>query len=158
MNKNGFLLAEETLKTILAVIAIGFLVYFLISLYFSIQTSQKLGQARETLPLLMNETRTGKTSANIYSPSGWFLGIWPHAVETGILFFKKIEIQKPKTCSNLGLVSCICLCEKDSGASCDDKGVCQNSEGFLIDGNSIRIDNPPIVINIDQVNKILKKG
>ncbi|KKK68866.1 hypothetical protein LCGC14_2939740, partial [marine sediment metagenome] len=35
MKKKGFLLAEETLKMILAVIAIGFLAFFLTSLYFN---------------------------------------------------------------------------------------------------------------------------
>ncbi|MDZ4226745.1 MAG: hypothetical protein U1B79_01390, partial [Candidatus Pacearchaeota archaeon] len=107
MNKNGFLLAEETLKLIIAVIAIGFLAYFLMSLYFSARTSQKLEQARDTLPFIMNETKAGKTSADVYNPKNWWLRT----------FFKEREIQFPKTCSNLGLASCICLCEKNSAES-----------------------------------------
>ena len=40
MNRKGFLLAEETLKIILALIAITFLVYFLVSLYmFGVEKS-----------------------------------------------------------------------------------------------------------------------
>lgn len=34
-NKKGFLLANETLKIIIAVICIGFLIYFLAMLYLS---------------------------------------------------------------------------------------------------------------------------
>ena len=158
MNKHGFLLAEETLKLIISVIAIGFLAYFLVSLYFSARTSQELEQAKETLPFLMNETIAGRTSADIYNPKGWLLGSWPHVVEKGILFFKEREMQLPKTCSNLGLTSCICLCEKDSAESCDNDGICLNNEGFLIEGSSIKIENPPLNINIDQTNKILKKA
>ena len=41
-NKKGFLLAEETLKIILAVIAIGFLAYLLFSIYKSGSDSKNL--------------------------------------------------------------------------------------------------------------------
>ena len=34
-NKGGFLLAEETLKIVIALIALTFLIYFLMSLYFA---------------------------------------------------------------------------------------------------------------------------
>lgn len=158
MNKHGFLLAEETLKLVIAVIAIGFLAYFLMSLYFSAKTSKELEQARETLPFLMNETRLGRASVDIYNPKDWFLGTWPHEVEKEILFFKEKEIQFPKTCSNLGLNPCICFCEEDSAESCDNEGICLDNEGFLIEGNSIKIENPPVIINIDQTNKILRKA
>jgi len=157
-NKKGFLLAEETLKLIIAIIAIGLLAYLLMSLYFSAKTSKEMEQARETLPFLMNETIAGRTSVDIYNPKGWWLGSWPHEVEKGILFFKEREIQFPKTCSNLGLASCICICEEENAESCDNDGICLDNKGFSIEGNSIKIENPPVTVNIDQTNKILKKA
>jgi len=154
--KRGFLLAEETLKLIIAVIAIGFLAYFLVSLYFSARTSEKLEQAKETLPFLISEMKAGRTSVDIYNPDNWFLGIWPHEVEKGIIF-KERKIELPKTCSNLGLETCICICEKDSAESCDEEGICLDNEQFLIEGDSILIKDPPITLNIDQTNKRITK-
>lgn len=141
-NKKGFLLAEETLKLIIAVIAIGFLVYLLTSLYFSAKTSQKLEQAEETLQFIMSETNAGKTNVDIYNPKGWWLISWPGSIDA-----------LPKECSNLGLNSCICLCEKNNAKSCDENGICINNKGFLIEGDSIKIENPPITLNIKYETK-----
>ena len=44
-DKKGFLLAEETLKIILAVIAIGFLAYLLVSIYFNYRENKDLEMA-----------------------------------------------------------------------------------------------------------------
>lgn len=158
MNKRGFLLAEETLKLIIAVIAIGFLAYLLVSLYFSAKTSKDLGLAKETLPFIMDESLSGKSSVDVYNPKNWWLGAWPHEIEKGILFFKGRETQFPKTCSNLGLKSCICLCEEDNAESCDEEGVCLDNKGFLIEGNSIKIENPPMTLKINQADKKISRA
>ena len=142
MNKRGFLLAEETLKLIVAVIAIGFLVYLLIALYFSFRTSQELEQAKSSLNFLLSEINSGKERVEIYNPKGWWIGTWD-----------QLGVPYPKSCSNLGWASCICICEEDSAESCDSDGVCLNNpQRFEIDGN-IKITNPPITLNIDQTNK-----
>ena len=49
MDKKGFLLGEETLKIIVAVVCLGFLVYFLSALYFSNANSKEKIQAEETI-------------------------------------------------------------------------------------------------------------
>ncbi|MEK6897640.1 MAG: hypothetical protein AABW93_03865 [Nanoarchaeota archaeon] len=157
-NRRGFLLAEETLKLIIAVIAIGFLAYLLFSLYSSSKSSRELGEARETLPFLMGEIKAGRTTVEIYNPDGWQLGTWPHEIEKGILFFKGRETQFPKTCSNIGLKSCICLCEGDNAESCDEEGVCLDNKGFLIEGNSIKIENPPMTLKINQADKKISRA
>jgi hypothetical protein len=157
-NKRGFLLAEETLKIIIAVIAIGFLAYFLISLYFSIKTSQELEQAKTTLPFIMSEIKAEKTSIDIYNPKDWFLGSWPHIIEKNFLFIPTgSESEFPDACANIGLTKCLCLCPKDNKDSCDNKGICADNEGFLIEGSSIKIENPPISLNVDLANKIISK-
>ena len=145
MKKHGFLLAEETLKLIIGVIAIGFLAYFLISLYFSAQASKELEQAKETLPFIMNQIKQGRVSVDIYNPKDWWLKSWPN------------EIGAPRTCVNIGSEGCICLCEENSAESCDEGKVCVYDEGFSVEQGTIKIENPPMKLNIkyglDRISK-----
>ena len=129
MNRRGFLLAEETLKIIIAVIAIGFLAYFLVSLYFSAQASKELEQAEESLNFILSEAAAGRANVDIYNPKNWW--ILSREGET-------------------------CLCEKNSLDSCNEKGICLDNNGFLLDP-AIKIEDPPITLNIDQVNKRITK-
>ena len=48
-NKKGMLLAEETLKTVIAVIVIVFLVYFLVNLYFEKLQGDALKKSEQLL-------------------------------------------------------------------------------------------------------------
>jgi hypothetical protein len=139
--KRGFLLAEETLKIILAVIAISFLAYFLISLYLSNQDSKNLEFAKASLAHIVEEINSGKTEVEIYNPKGWHISSW--------------EEGTPLSCSNIGLDSCLCICDGKNAEDCDDKGTCLESE-FSIEGD-IKIKDPPITLMIDQVNKMLSK-
>ncbi|MEK6847732.1 MAG: hypothetical protein AABX50_01245 [Nanoarchaeota archaeon] len=156
MNKKGFLLAEETLKIIIAVIAIGFLAYFLVSLYFSAKNSQKLEQAKETLPFLISEINAGKTSVDIYNPGGWWLISWPYG---GIM---------PNSCSNLGWSNCICIIPKGvltntpaEYSEDSDDGFCMEISKRTIvtsianEQSPIKIENPPLKLNINNGNEIL---
>ncbi|MEK6840884.1 MAG: hypothetical protein AABX79_02935 [Nanoarchaeota archaeon] len=168
-NKKGFLLAEETLKLVVAVIALGFLVYLLVALYLSTNKSQELEQAKSSLNFLVSEINSGKERVDIYNPKGWWIGAWPHNFKaTDPLNPNKIERRLPGSCSNLGWENCICICEEDNADSCDKKWVClDNAQKFetvgelrLLPGGtevfqeeSIQIKNPPITLNIDQTNK-----
>ena len=160
-NKRGLLLAEETLKIVIAVIAIGFLAYFLFSLYFSFRNSEKLDQAKETLPFLMGEIEAGKTSVDIYNPTGWAFLSWSE------------ENEIPKSCSNLGWKSCICICDIPSvqtsenyRENCENpsKGICvENLKGFTVlcreeQECQVRILEPPLTLDIDQENKIIRSA
>ena len=95
MDKRGLLLAEETLKTVIAVIAIGFLVFFLASLYFANLNEKKQDQAVATLDQFSKviESAEGGEILKI-NPEGWHI-------------FSFIE-EKPNPC--LGK-SCICICD-----------------------------------------------
>ncbi len=110
MNKRGFLLAEETLKIILAVIAILFLVYFLFSLYFSNSHSEKLTQAEtilksspESIKTVIERIKTTKVpeSKIVPNPDGWYV-------------FGFISDIKPNSCAGK---NCLCICEKVSQVS-----------------------------------------
>ncbi len=134
-NKRGFLLAEETLKIIIAVICIGLLVYLLFALYFSRSNERDLIDAQNSLK---NSSNSFKSSVErvrlgngnngsyvdyllIHNPVGWHL-----------FSFVGSE-KKPNSCAGQ---NCLCICDDvwvdtlvgliDSRQikECDDSGVC----------------------------------
>jgi hypothetical protein len=152
-NKKGFLLAEETLKIVIAVICMGFLVYFLTALYMSNKDSKDLELAKASLQHLVDEINAGRTEVEIYNPSpssfstqvkfiGWKISSWSSVSEM------------PNQCSNLGWNNCICFCKEDflddEREECDKTGVCL---GYLRnikfgETNIINIDTIPLTLSI----------
>jgi len=148
-DKKGFLLAEETLKIVIALISIGFLAYFLSALYFSSQNSKGLEFAEASLEHLVNEINSGSDNVEIYNPEDWVLVSFP------------IGDVRPKSCFNLGWEKCLCICDEafntlsDSGLAedCDDVGICLESDSVVVNGK-IKLENPPVILNIDENKKI----
>ena len=161
--KNGFLLAEETLKIVIAVISIGFLVYFLSALYFSNRSSAELEQAKASLEFLIKEINAGSGEVILYNPKGWVLTSWS-------------ENKLPNRCSNIGWKECICMNEDlsipNKGASkylpltnsvkdktfnkINEEGTCLQSD-YKVQGESIKIENPPISLLINKENKEISR-
>ncbi|MGY4884683.1 MAG: hypothetical protein ACP5NZ_03860 [Nanobdellota archaeon] len=119
MKKKGFLLAEETLKMIIALVCIVFLVYLLIALYNSHTADKKIEEARATLSSIesiINTLNDGQTlKQDILDPEGWHLYSFPGQ-------------EKPNSCLNS---RCLCICErslieviKSQSSKCDKKGAC----------------------------------
>jgi len=121
-NKKGMLLASETLKIILAVISIGFLVYLLAAIYFNSGDTKKLEQAEGTMERIENilerfdESNFSGENVNEINPSGW-----------KVFAFVEDET-KPNSCSG---ENCLCICENvvldyldRQVKRCDDLGVC----------------------------------
>ena len=168
-NKRGILL-PAVLKLILAAIGIGVLFAFLISLYFSVKDSRDLKLAEETLDFLMNEIKAERIRVDIFDPEEWRFDIWSYNSASGTTIN-----DIPKSCSNAGLQSCICLC-KDPGinvreillGSCNQFGTCLDNMGFQIESehplvvvgsrekSSILIEDPPLTLNIDYTNKVIR--
>ncbi len=160
MGKKGFLLAEETLKMILSVIAIGFLAFLLFSLYNAGKSSQKLEFAEESADFLIGEINAGRDEVEIFNPDGWVVVSWPH------------EGMMPDACSNVGWESCICI-TKDAWEIRDtlplveerierlksnsDEGVCKENPGDFSTEGPIKIDDTPMIIKIDYENKLIQK-
>ena len=150
-DKKGFLLAEETLKIILAVIAIGFLAYLLFSLYNANKDAKNLELAKESLDFLVQEINAQRAEVEIYNPKGWIISSWSSG-------------QLPQTCSNLGWNSCICICKNNILRSselneCNIAGTClENPQKLEID-SPIKIKDPPItlLIDYDHANKKISK-
>jgi len=118
-NKKGFLLAEETIKIIIAAICIIFLVYILVSVYNSSTSVKKIEQAKEVLiqtdSLMISLAEGGAISQDVLNPVGWHL-------------YTFIGEDKPNSC--LG-ENCLCICANllvelinSQAEKCDDKGSC----------------------------------
>ncbi|MBI2044057.1 hypothetical protein HYT24_01710 [Candidatus Pacearchaeota archaeon] len=169
-NKRGFLLAEETLKIIIAVISIGFLIYFLAALYYNNKNSKDLELAEASLEHLTESINSNLNEVEIYNPGGWIILSWPYKNENKI----------PNSCLNLGWQSCICIAEnvnifqraaKLFSATKDqteellensDEGVClENTKILTVKGeaqkNGIVIE-PPMKLNIDYTDKTIIKA
>lgn len=136
-NKRGFLLAEETLKIVLSVIGIGFLVFLLGSLYFSGAQENKLEHARsvlkgsgESLESVIQTVKNGEGSLNdgsaenftFTNPRGWSL----------FSFTREVDKNIPNPCANK---NCVCICNsrlikddnilsKGQVRECGEEGAC----------------------------------
>lgn len=156
-NKRGFLLGEETLKVLIAVICIAFLVYLLVAVYLSVTGAEKVKQASESLKDKIapeiNRINGGETFSeqgiHVPNPSDWYI-------------FSFIgEDKKPNLCLEQ---NCICLCENAFPdwfdwqiKKCDEKGSCaivSNLEKF----EKIKIEKAGVQISIQKINEQMQIG
>jgi hypothetical protein len=121
-NRKGFMLAEETIKVIIAIICIVFLFYLLTSIYNASTSAKKIEEAKaslariETITLALNEGEID--SQDIPNPQGWYLYGFTGA-------------SKPNSCAG---TNCLCICDSVSSINiftsqverCDNKGACIN--------------------------------
>lgn len=149
-NKKGFFLAEETLKIVLAIIVIIFLVYLLVSLYFSNKEAQEIGFAEASLKNLVEQLNSKNSEIQIFNPDGWRITSWT-AGGAGM----------PLTCSNLGWKNCLCICDTTLNPfdsvldECNKLSSCleYDNEIFIKQG-TLEIENPPITFEINYGGKI----
>jgi len=133
-NRRGFLLANETLKIIIAVICIAFLVYFLSMLYYSKTDKQKRVYAEQTLERveeIVKSLKVGeKERQGVLNPKGWYLMSFDRA-------------DGPNSCIH---ENCLCVCPKAFDLrgkfdrqikKCDSKGVCLTVRG--LDHNNLKV-------------------
>ena len=160
MNKKAFLLAEETLKMVIALISISFLIYFLSALYFTNQTSKGLELAEATLENLIESANSGIEEVEIYNPEGWVLSSWPYDVKKSrIVYDEEIKNDIPKSCSDLGWKNCVCICDSAinfESSDCDKAGICLKSE-YNVVGDVIELEDLPLNLLIDKENKKITK-
>ena len=110
--RKGFLLAEETLKIVIALIVIVFLVYFLFSLYYSSATKTKQRQAEA----ILKESVSGSIKTTIERIQGGKGNIGGSAEEIAVpypsgwhLFSFYGQELKPNGCEG---ENCLCICDK----------------------------------------------
>lgn len=155
-NKKGStLLPEQVVKIVIALIVVGFLVFLLISLFFSRTDIDKQKQAEAFLstganslaPTIRDLPPGQKTTLTIFNPSGWYLFSFTH-------------VEKGKIPAKCGLEKCLCICDntiiRDQVQYCQNNGVCLNVPNLVTYTKELEISinaaNPPILTiqkNID---------
>ncbi|MFH1430899.1 MAG: hypothetical protein ABIG37_00315 [Nanoarchaeota archaeon] len=156
LNKKGFFLAEETLKIILAVICIGFLIFILGKMYYSYSVDKEDKQAKDTLAYIekeMNLIKDGEPPREImiYNPA-------PGTIKGGVdwwILYGFSGQEKPSSC---GGKDCVCICKNSLGIpligtdlieKCDEKKICASFSG-KISPNRIELTskNLPMTLSI----------
>lgn len=135
------LLIEETLKMIIAVIALSFLVYFLVSLYYTSIEGDEIIQAQADINKLGSSIKNGSAEIILNNPVGWSL-------------FGFVNDLIPNACAG---EKCLCICDEvfigsfvffDTERQFDE---C-NEDGACIAVKELESFSP---IEIEQVTKIL---
>lgn len=157
--KKGMLLASETLKLILAVISIGFLIYLLSAIYFSATYSKEKAQADATIEKIgevvanLNIGNISSETLTEVTPFGW------------MVFSFTGEEKKPNSCAE---GNCLCICDEVVSeflgilgdrqlAECGEEGVClvvptlKEFEDFEIGGG-----NSPTSFSISKVGEFIE--
>jgi len=124
MNRRGFLLGEETLKVVLAVICIIFLIYVLASLYYGGFGDEDLKLAKASVKHLADELNAGATEIEIYNPEDWVILNLPQDEEL------------------------ICICEKSD--KCDPDENCAKPKKKIIISGEIKIESPLITLQLNE--------
>ncbi len=157
-SRRGFLLAEETLKIVIALICMIFLAYFLITLYFGGASETNFEQAKQTLinsseglKKIIDGLSEGQTkTTTLANPIGWRL-----------LSF--VQGPKPNSCAG----NCLCICKKPNKVTdffteqpekCNEKssGICFTQQNLEQNNFDIEIRKDLTKITIKKLNgKIL---
>jgi len=144
-NKKGFLLTEETLKIVIAVIGIALLIYLLTAIYMNSAGEKKQREATETIEKISEAIKSIEDSEKIIygvQPFKWYL-------------FSFVEDEKPNSCTG---ENCLCICRKvvanlfsRQAKECGKNGAClvvQNLNKF----EKIKIEKDLTNIGIDEAN------
>lgn len=154
-NKKGFFLAEETMKIILAVICLGFLIFVLVKMYYS-YSGDASQQAEDTLKRIETEINSMKEGdsreVSVYSPLGWTVGGFSDDKTPGnvALCLEKSYEKKDG--------SCLCVCKKNffqKEKPCEGNGVCSFFPNKKFSSGVIIIENPPVVISITKNSNMI---
>ena len=105
---------------------------------------------------MISEIDAGKTSVDIYNPSGWWIISWPYQ-----------EIM-PDSCSKFGWTNCICIIPKGTNTFTPNQYAEDSGDGFCMEiskrtivtsrvneQSPIKIKNLPLRLNINNGNEIL---
>ena len=153
--KRGFLLAEETLKMVIALICLTFLIYFLVTLYFGRigeanfqQAKQTLINSSESVKKTIDSLGEGQTrTMPLVNPIGW-------------RFLSFTQDPRPNSCAGK---NCLCICKKpttgidyfkEQSEKCDEKvsGICFANDNLERKNFDIEIKKDLTKISIKKIN------
>jgi competence protein ComGC len=150
-NKKGFLLAEETVKIIVAIICILFLIFILLAIYNSSTSGAKLQQAKDVLArtqAIMSALKEGESeNQDMPNPTGTLLTSWH--------LYSFVEQLKPNSCLN---EKCLCICENaliaKQAEKCDKDGACIVVSNLAAAKIELKITgaDPLLFINVKKQN------
>ncbi|HPD81491.1 MAG TPA: hypothetical protein PK357_00125 [Candidatus Pacearchaeota archaeon] len=137
MNKKGFLLAEETLKVLIAAICIVFLIFLIITVYNFITGEKKTKQAEENLnridEIIASLENEESENQDVSNPEGWHL-------------MSFVNEETPKSCAG---INCLCICSKavikSQVEKCDKKGSCIIFPNLAGGKVNIKIKQPTVL-------------
>lgn len=164
-NKRGFLLAEETVKIVIALICIVFLAYLLFSIYNANVEKKEMEFARASLKSIIENMNAKSPEVEIFNPvspsyeKAFYLVSW-----------SSINGPVPTLCENIGWNNCLCICknkiwrinadESSLREDCSD-WACEQTDIRVItnlDSLGIKIENPPITLELDsKENTIIRR-
>lgn len=146
MNKRGMLL-PETLKILLAVICIVFLILLAIQLYSLGKSKTRIEQAKSNLDDLKIRISNLKEGENVdfllISPAEYALTSWPLTAKDGTSFM-------PSQCSSKNWQNCICLCEYPIGADSISKDLLSSA---LENSNIVSL----LLSSIEEIDKFINE-
>jgi len=149
MNKKGFFLAEETMKVLLAVICLLFLIFVLGKMYYSYSEGKEVQQAKDTLSRIEKEINSMKDGEKkeiiLYGPPP----------KKGFYFWILTSFNgqvKPVFCNEKKWENCLCICKdptiKTLIEKCDEDEVCVNFPNEKLSSISKDLKDFPIVISV----------
>ena len=156
-NKKGMLLAEETLKMVIAIIVIVFLVYFLVNLYFgklkndAIKSSEQLLiSSDQSIKNIIETLKEGESKNLILQRVGTFGDNWHLFSFTG-------SEEKPNQCAGK---NCLCICDdvpseilKTQANECNKNGVCVVIQNLKNEKINLELGEILTEISISKQNK-----
>jgi len=157
-NKKGFFLAEETLKIILAVICIGFLIFVLGKAYYSYNFDKDFQQAKDTLKYVEKEVNLMKGGEQrelmIYSPSSEEkIRNKVKVVDYWILVSFGGQ-EKPPSCAGK---DCLCMCKNvwvgNLKDKCEKEGICAVFSNKNLPVSQVDLLDLPMTLLIKQDDK-----
>ena len=146
-NRRGFLLGEETIKIILAVICLAGLIVFVIYIYNGYAGNQDSQNAGATLNHIVSDIKGGVTQEQIYNPQNWVLISFPSQSTDPKNFPQVCTLNKWKTC--------LCICSDVN--SCSNKGSCVQND-FSVQEGFIKFEKLPMSLSISQQSKTISKN
>jgi hypothetical protein len=164
MDKRGFFLAEETLKIVVAVICISFLIFILGKMYYSYSVDKEEQQAKDTLAHIESEINSMKEGdireIMVYSPG---YSIVREQIDYWI-FMGFDNANRPKYCLEKKWEGCLCLCKNiwvEAFNGYEEKcGVCILSDSKGLSKIKVDFKELPLALSVKKMDSqlIVKRG
>jgi hypothetical protein len=153
MNKKGFLLGEETVKIVIAVVCIVFLIALLVTVYLSVSGDQQSIEAKASMENVLVKEIKGVDAGGQVRPEGILI---PNPAGWSLFSFIEGD-KKPNLCAG---DNCICICQNTINLfnwqinACDKRGTCYVSSK-LKKFDAIKIEKSGTPVLVQKINDFI---